>query len=311
MLDYEHVIDDGRPSYWERPKTTRRYLQPPKARKLITLWAEGKVVYGNNDWYESHLTYHEEQAVVFWPVWYKSFRPFDYRKTENYILRDGAPIHGLRYFFGGIDIEEEAFSDTKEIPTCFIRFRYTNRAPYPVKFKDLGFVVRKGSEKRMCYGAPDGYSTYLPEVSAVTSIPVSFSLEGDTLRDGCSYVRIQSEKPYTYDEETGVLKFQLALDEGETFDLTVSIGEGDPYAFSYVEEREKALSFWEKQMARIDRLPAKIQNDPEKLRIIRNFTVQFLQCFCRYTGEPWYIFRQGGLQRHIWPWDAMPALEAL
>ena len=31
---------------WLRPKTTRRYLHPPKAERLYTLWAEGKLILG-------------------------------------------------------------------------------------------------------------------------------------------------------------------------------------------------------------------------------------------------------------------------
>ena len=32
---------------WQKPITTRRYLQPPKSEKFYTLWAEGKLVFGD------------------------------------------------------------------------------------------------------------------------------------------------------------------------------------------------------------------------------------------------------------------------
>ena len=31
---------------WQRPKTTRRYLHPPKAERMFTLWREGKIIFG-------------------------------------------------------------------------------------------------------------------------------------------------------------------------------------------------------------------------------------------------------------------------
>ena len=34
---------------WLRPKTTRRYLHPPKAERMYTLWAEGKLILGEID----------------------------------------------------------------------------------------------------------------------------------------------------------------------------------------------------------------------------------------------------------------------
>ena len=30
---------------WQRPKTTRRYLHPPKSERMYTLWREGKIIF--------------------------------------------------------------------------------------------------------------------------------------------------------------------------------------------------------------------------------------------------------------------------
>ena len=30
---------------WQRAKTTRRYIHPPKAERMYTLWADGKIIY--------------------------------------------------------------------------------------------------------------------------------------------------------------------------------------------------------------------------------------------------------------------------
>ena len=33
-------------SVWQQPKTTRRYLHPPKSERIITVWREGKLMLG-------------------------------------------------------------------------------------------------------------------------------------------------------------------------------------------------------------------------------------------------------------------------
>jgi len=31
---------------WQRPKTTRRYVHPPMCERIVNLWCEGKITFG-------------------------------------------------------------------------------------------------------------------------------------------------------------------------------------------------------------------------------------------------------------------------
>ena len=40
---------NGEKLEWQRPKTTRRYLHPPKSERMYTLWREGKIIFARSD----------------------------------------------------------------------------------------------------------------------------------------------------------------------------------------------------------------------------------------------------------------------
>lgn len=51
-----------------RPRPTRRYLHPPRSERMFTLWAEGKIVFGENMRGRDHTSYGELDATVVVPV---------------------------------------------------------------------------------------------------------------------------------------------------------------------------------------------------------------------------------------------------
>ncbi len=48
MTVFDKAIVDKDTTEWLRPRTTRRYLHPPAADRMFTLWTEGKVLFGEN-----------------------------------------------------------------------------------------------------------------------------------------------------------------------------------------------------------------------------------------------------------------------
>ena len=139
---------------WMRPKTTRRYLHPPGSERMFTLWAEGKLVFGENIRGKDHTSYQELDATVVVPVYTRSARQFDFHRTQNRITESGVPIHSVVNVFGGFEMEIEAFCNTKRKSNCFARVRITNKAPYRAAER-FGFVVRRGKEKKLVFGSPD------------------------------------------------------------------------------------------------------------------------------------------------------------
>ena len=310
MPDYYSSLSAGREGKWLRPATTRRYLHPPKSERMFTLWAEGKLVFGENERCVDWRSYPALTSSVLWPVFGKHGESIDFRRTENILPEDGTPIHAVENRFAGFSFHMEAFCDTARSTTCFIRITLTNTAPWRAK-SDFGLLVRTGKEKQLVFGSPDEYVSYRPEVSAFRQAAPTFTLKDGALRDGEVFLTFASALPASFHEEEGCLWFDLDLDAKESAEIILSFGKGEIRPFDYDAEREKTAAFWKGELARVNRLPETLESDPSMKRMILNLTVQLLQCHCYMLNENTLLSRQGGLQRLIWPWEAMPVLEAL
>ena len=300
---------------WVKPQTTRRYLHPPRAERMFTLWPEGKIIFGENIYQDiiggsGAPTYLNLVSSGIWLVHSKYGRKFDFRKTENTLRPDGAPIHGIVNRFGGFKMELEAFCNIDRKPTCFIRIRLTNEAPYTATER-LGLVVRTGKEKQLVYGSPDCYATHDPEVAAFLAQPATFTEKDGVLRDGDVFLTSRFSQPTEFDPAAGILWCKPVLAAGETAEWILSFGKGDLFTFDYEEEKQKTLLWWQTELARMQNIPAALLENAEAITMIRHLTAQMLQCHSCYVGLDYFFLRQGGLQRLVWPWDAAPAIEAL
>ena len=84
-------------SAWLRPKTTRRYIHPPKAERMYTIWAEGKIIFGEIiqciDW----RSYRTLECSGLWLVHGDKDEQFDFHSAENRLPENGTPFHGLTH----------------------------------------------------------------------------------------------------------------------------------------------------------------------------------------------------------------------
>ncbi len=297
---------------WQRPKTTRRYLHPPRAERIVTLWAEGKILFGENEKGVDASSYAALESVAVWLCHsrnpQKYCTPFKFEEVTNLLPEDGTPVHGIAHEYGGFSVELEAFCNIERKPTCFFQVRVKNNAPYRATHA-VGLVLRRGKEKSLAYGSPDGYISYDPELVAFMQHTPTFAMQNGIVRDGEYF--LTCDVPATFDAEKGVLWLPLSLGAGEELVATFSLGKGEARAFDYEDEKKKTVAFWQGELEKLNKLPNGIGNHPDRLRTVQNLTVQILQNFCHFKGEEALVLRQGGLQRLIWPWDAKPALEAL
>ena len=299
---------------WKRPNTVKRYLHPPKCERLFTIWPEGKIIMGENQYPRDIKTLAINENIPcsgIWAVHTRHARAFDFSKAKLRVPEDGTPIHGVTSTFGGLEMDMEAFCDTARKATCYIKVTVTNRAPYRARER-FGLVVRSGKESKLVYGAPDGYCSHYPEVAAFRYTPNTFVRCGNILRDGMIFVGFRSEVDLDYNETDGTLWAREWLEPGASYTIYLSFGIGEyaPTDFDYEAEKAKTVAFWQTQLKRL-RLPERVQNDPEKLRLVQNFTVQILQCYAHYVGKDFLVPRQGALQRYVWLWDQYPVLEAI
>ncbi|MGI6335804.1 MAG: hypothetical protein ACOXZM_01920 [Eubacteriales bacterium] len=283
---------------WERPKTTRRYLHPPKAERMFTLWSEGKLILGEIQVADDGSGYGTLECAGLWLL--HGDEQFDFRKSVCTITDDGAPVHGLTLCADDLRVELEALCDVDRCPTCFIRLRLTGNTP-------LRLLVRTGLEHELVFGAPDVYKSYAPDVEVWKTAPKTWRADGNVLTDGRAFVTVHTELSTAWDNTLGAL---VITPGNQTSDVYLAFGLDGIRACDYDTEKARTQDFWTRELARL-RLPEGIANDPERLRMTRHLTAQLLQCFCHPVGREDMLARQGGLQRRIWPWESVSVIEAL
>lgn len=133
-------------SSWARPKTTRRYIHPPKAERMYTLWAEGKIIFGEVvkgiDW----RSYPRLECSGIWLVHGEKDSQFDFHKVENRLPENSIPFHGLTHRLGDMKVDIDTFCDINRKPTCFIRLRLSNTGSASLR-EPLALLLRSGKEK--------------------------------------------------------------------------------------------------------------------------------------------------------------------
>ena len=300
-------------STWQKAKTVKRYLHPPRSERLFTFWPEGKIMMGENEFPRDIETEPLKDTLPTWGVWpvhTRRARIFDYKAARQRVREDGVPIHGLTATFGGFEMDMEAFCDTARRSTCFVKITVTNKAPYRA-VERFGLLVRSGKERKLIYGAPDGYCTHAPEVSAFQMTPNTFYKSGNILRDGMTFVGFRSDVPLNWDAADGCLWVKHPLNAGESYEIYLCFGKGEhaPLDFDYEAEKQKTIAFWQKELSAL-RLPEKL-TAPDKLPMVKNLVAQLLQCYAYYVGKDFLVPRQGALQRFVWIWDQLYVLEAI
>lgn len=305
---------------WERPRTTRRYLQPPMSERLFVLYNDAKIDFAEviHDHAFSNRHYKTEMADVCWFLRGGKFEPLDFKTAENLIPEDGTPLHGLKWKLpDGVEVRLETCCDAARKTTCHGRFTVANvgRSAYREQFS---VRVRHGLEwvilgcDRMA-GAPDYYQSYKSVPGALEMAPLTWRPEGNALVSAEGRFMTFDPVPggASWNRLEGSYVFSVDLAAGETFTFDFALGIGTPARPCYDHVVDETRRLWQREFAKMTRLPERISSDSASVRLAKNMLVQMLQCFSRPVGRDYVLPRQGGLQRWVWPWDNAEALIAL
>ena len=106
-------------SSWQRPRTTRRYLHPPLAQNMFTLWNDGKIIRGDvahhHDWSDR---YADLKSDVLWIMHGEKDEPFDFKNAQNRLPEDGTPFHGLTWKKDGFSRRLTNVATQRISPNC-------------------------------------------------------------------------------------------------------------------------------------------------------------------------------------------------
>ena len=278
---------------------------------FYTLWPECKLIFGD-------VEPADERESLYWTydssgIWFVRGDingELDFHNAEFVVREDGVPIHTLKNNAGGLIYSIEAFSEYKRRGRCFFRLTVTNKMKYSYT-ENIGFMMKTGREATLIKDAPNHYRPYSPELSRWYSIPSTWKMEDGCFRDGERYIAHTSDRKFTYNEKHSLAFAEVSLAPEESWSISFAYGEGEALPFDYEAEKEKTVAAWLGELKKIKNIPDSLIKDGVDLSMIKHLVSTLLQHFCCPKGEDYTILRQGGLQRMIWPFEAMPALEAL
>ena len=94
-MSYVYIGEKAR---WERPFTVKRYLHPPRAEEVVTMWPDGKILF-------------EPVSADTWPWLYtastvklllgETFEEIDFKCIRYERDKDGIPVHAFPVAAGG------------------------------------------------------------------------------------------------------------------------------------------------------------------------------------------------------------------
>ena len=321
MEKISHFSSETNP--WGKSRTPKLYISPPLSENIITLWPNSMAVigeimggaepqvYSTGKIAESKLP---SSAIAF----LHKEQLFDREKCEYKTRPDGIPVYSVAYRTQNALFETENFANTSRVSTVFVRLTATNVSDEKIT-ETITLISRTGPEfdlVGMC--EPDGYTRAEPSYHRIKLLPRWQHSEG-LMTDGTYSVYYHADEKVktedsdnfynNYTDKDGIY-FTFDLAPGESAHVDVAFGRGDVKKdFSYDEEKEKAISFWENELSRITLFPNK--EDPFTYNAFRALVVQGLQMFNYPQGCDYVIMRQGSLQRRMWPTENRSMIEAL
>ena len=274
---------------------------------MYTIWREGKIMFGEN----VVAVRSEYFDIISAGIWFLDGEliPFDFHEASYVSREDGIPVQGLSMKLGVLDFTIEAYSNFSRTPTCNVKVRVENNRITEESAK-FGFMLRTGKESELIFGAPDVYISYNPDIEVWREKPASWKYSDGLFTDGEREL-LASGMNFEFSEESGIASTEFKLLPGEAREAVFVFNVGKAAPVDYEAGKRECIKSWEGELARINKIPDSVRANKPVLKMIKNLTVQLLQCFTRPKGTDFVLARQGGLQRQVWTYETMPVLESL
>lgn len=327
-----HLSSPANP--WGKPFTNKRYIHPPMAENIVTMWPNSMVMIGeippeNPQYHYEHPKYgwfwglcSEDSAAVVFTLKRESDLRFRQRAKPQYqnytwshelmpseVVKyktrpDGIPVHSFVKDMDAVKFYEEAFCDSARVPTAYIKVTVENCFGFEEKI-ELGALVKRGKEFLFtgCQ-EPDGYDGYYPTREMFLD-GEKFEVESGVLTDGRYKLYLDKNAEYDFDGENDfTVSLTLAPYEKKTFTFAFTRSESQPK--SYAAARRECIDFWKAELAKAENVPDMKGAGP----LFYNFLAQLLQMFAHPHDRDYVIMRQGATQRYHWP-EAVEMIRAL
>ena len=327
-----HLSSPAHP--WGKPFTSKRYIHPPMAENIVTMWPNSMVMIGEIPPENPQCNYEHPKYGMFWGVCTEDsaavvftlkresdlrFRQRAKPQYQNYTWShelmpsevvkyktrpDGIPVHSFVKDMDAVKFYEEAFCDAARVPTAYIKVTVENCFGFEEKI-ELSGLVRRGKEFLFTgCNEPDGYDGYHPTRERFLDAE-KFEYKNGILTDGRYKLYLDKKADFSFDGENDfTLSLTLAPYEKKTFTFAFTRSEDVPR--SYAAARRECIDFWKAELAKAENVPDMKGIKP----LFYNFLAQLLQMFAHPHDRDYTIMRQGATQRYHWP-EAVEVVRAL
>ena len=321
---------------WGKPFTNKRYIHPPFAENIVTMWPNSMVLIGEvtDDVpqnfrlevegvgkgfaaelpsagvvftlkRESDILFRLRKASIYNNyTWAHDLMPS--KETKYKTRKDGVPIHSFVKNMDSVNFYEEAFCDAKRVSTAYIKVTLQNNFGIEQKV-ELGAIVRTGPEFLFTGCAdPDGYLGYNPlRKNFDVDEMARYEKKDGYLTDGTYRLYFDPKADFLFDDENDLnLVLNLKPYEKRSFTFAFTRSETKPKPYSVAKKETEA--YWKKELTKAKFIPDKKGIEP----LFYNFLAQELQMFACPRGKNYTIMRQGATQRYHWP-EAKEIIKAL
>ena len=307
---------------WGKPFTNKRYVHPPYAENIITMWPTSMVLIGEitaknpqefrkvGPFDRGFAAALPSAGVVFTLKresdylhrqmfdkyrWNGELMPI--KGTKYKTRRDGVAIHSLSKDMDAVKFHQEVFCDTLRVSTAYIKVSVENGFGIEQKV-ELGALVRTGPESLFTgCSDPDGYYGYNPLRSYWENEEMlRYEKKEGFLTDGTYRLYFDEKENFSFGGENDLnITLELKPYEKRTFTFAFTRNENEP--LNYNAARRNTEAFWKKELGKAKFVPDKKGVEP----LFFNFLTQLLQMFACPRGENYAIMRQGATQRYHWP----------
>ena len=300
---------------WGKARTPKRYIHPPFAENIITMWPNTTIMIGETEGGANPQRSvpgrsNESKLPAAAMAFVYRDRLLDYQNAEYCTRDDGIPVHKIIQNLGDFTLEMESFCNSERVPTAFTRLKIRNNTN-EVLVDKLQLIARTALEFDILgVREPDGYMVPEPSIYRWLMQPM-WTHEEKKMTDKTYSVYYQAGKGITIDPKDWLyVNFMLQLQPGEETYIDFAFGRCKINEdFSYEAELKKTEAFWEGELSKIKVFPMK--EDPYYYAVVRSLVAQGLQMFHYPKGVNYVILRQGGLQRLLWPADVRSMIRAL
>lgn len=310
---------------WLLPKTSRAYLHPVNANRIIMIHPDMKVtdlelgfvpLHTRQDGFGVHLLCGSELEA------------FDFKTAAFDEVKDGLPIYTVRNTDteNGCAVSFSALCDSKKRPYTYIKITVQNPS-CTAKSGRLGIMCRTAVKKdNYLTGLWDtGYESYQPNFKQwlLLRSPVMLSQNGLEVdcESGYGHMKVIFSRGFdiswlSRDAQRHRMKahdvtvLDYSLEAGESAEIQIvtcvdNIGEYTDYDTAYNE----AVKYWNGFLDRVSLRPV-TYSEKIKNMFLSNVT-QCLQMICKYNDTDITFTRQGDVGRFVWVWEGVHVLSAL